>query len=126
MTGLESNHVYLKTLPAIALLLSCSVVAPAQSASETFLKVADEAYEDILRLSPERAAMAGRHEHSGRWSDLSATGLQQRTQTLWRYLEVFRSTPAAQLVIPQLEVQIADEPSLRAVCTLSEARKLAT
>ena len=85
-----------KFFVAIALLLSCSA-APAQSPSESFRKLAEEAYEDILHLSPERATLAGRHEHSGRWSDLSGAGLQRQTETLRRYLEAFRSTPAAQL-----------------------------
>ena len=86
-----------KFFVAIALLFSCSAAAPAQSPSESFRKLAEEAYEDILRMSPERATLAGRHEHSGRWSDRSDAGLQRRTQTLRRYLEAFRSTPAAQL-----------------------------
>ena len=86
-----------KSFVAIALLLSCSAAAPAQSPSESFRKLAEEAYEDILRMSPERATLAGRHEHSGRWSDRSEPGLQRQTHTLRRYLEAFRSTPAAQL-----------------------------
>ena len=86
-----------KFFVAIALLFSSSAAAPAQSPSESFRKLAQEAYEDILRMSPERATLAGRHEYSGRWSDRSEAGLQRQTHTLQRYLEAFRSTPAAQL-----------------------------
>ena len=81
----------------IALLLSCSAVAQSQSPSESFRKLAEEAYEDVLRTSPEIATMVGRHEYGDRWTDYSAAGLQHRTEALGRYLDAFRSTAAAQL-----------------------------
>ena len=59
--------------------------------------LAEEAYEDIVGTSPEIGTMVGRHEYGDRWSDYSAAGLQHRAETLRRYLDAFRSTPAAQL-----------------------------